>query len=32
VDPDHDTLEWIELDDAGTAEKVVTLAHTRRAK
>jgi hypothetical protein len=30
VDDDHFTLEWYHIDDAGKAERVVSMAHTRR--
>lgn len=30
VDPDHYTLEWFHLAGDGKAEKIVSMAHTRR--
>jgi hypothetical protein len=30
VDPDHFTLEWFRLEDGKKADKVVTMAHTRK--
>jgi hypothetical protein len=30
IDDDHFTLEWYHIDDAGKAERVVTMTHTRK--
>jgi hypothetical protein len=30
IDDDHFTLEWFHIDDAGKAERVVNMTHTRK--